>query len=255
METRHLPRMREYYENTAKHLNRQFTESHFWISLRGRLLNLDQRYLVDNDEYLLALGNNSIQDPTTKPWESLLAKTYRKNVHQYPGEYPHGWITPNTWFQRINDILRTTILVRYLDGIDLVCDLVREVAEDHGLELQPVSKEARDYGYYGVHIVVRIPMSMIDPYSALVTRVIPVELQVSTQIKDVFRNLSHKFYEARRSRLNTAAEKWQWDYGCEEFVPNYLGHMLHYCEGMIMQVRMRREAANEVDIPGVPTGD
>lgn len=33
--------------------------------------------------------------------------------------------------------------------------------------------------------------------------------------------------------------KWQWDYESDEFIPNYLGHILHYIEGMIMEVRKR----------------
>lgn len=32
---------------------------------------------------------------------------------------------------------------------------------------------------------------------------------------------------------------WQWQYRGDQFVPNYLGHILHYIEGMIMEVRER----------------
>ena len=70
------------------------------------------------------------------------------------------------------------------------------------------------------------------------------EIQITTQLKEVMRQLTHGQHQERRQKERPAPdEKWQWDHRSKEFVPNYLGHMLHYLEGMIMQVRdQQREA-------------
>ena len=50
----------------------------------------------------------------------------------------------------------------------------------------------------------------------------------------------HKYYEEKRGKVSLAVERvWQWDYESDEFIPNYLGHRLHYVEGMIMDIRER----------------
>lgn len=50
----------------------------------------------------------------------------------------------------------------------------------------------------------------------------------------------HTYYEEQR-RKGKREDKWQWDYNSEEFSANYLGHILHYVEGMIMEVREKQE--------------
>jgi len=66
-----------------------------------------------------------------------------------------------------------------------------------------------------------------------------IEFQVNTEIQDLIVDLTQKYYEERRMRLKKIGAIWQWDYKCEEFLPNYLGHIIHYIEGMIMEVRER----------------
>ena len=61
-----------------------------------------------------------------------------------------------------------------------------------------------------------------------------VEVQLCTQIQEVIRSLTHVFYKKRRVKPRAPGHKWQWDCEGDEFVPNYLGHMLHYADGMIM---------------------
>ena len=67
-----------------------------------------------------------------------------------------------------------------------------------------------------------------------------VEIQITTQLQEVIRRLLHKYYERQRSGRSTSDLKWQWDYKSDEFAANYLGHILHYVEGMIMDVRDKR---------------
>ncbi|MBA7713090.1 hypothetical protein ES703_122088 [subsurface metagenome] len=68
---------------------------------------------------------------------------------------------------------------------------------------------------------------------------IKVEIQVTSQLQEAIDRLTHKYYEERRSKVKSSDSKWQWDYEGDEFIPNYLGHILHYIDGMIMEVKNR----------------
>ncbi len=71
-----------------------------------------------------------------------------------------------------------------------------------------------------------------------------VELQITTQLQEVLRQFSHEFYEKMRMTNKQSEIPWQWRYKEDEFFANYLGHMLHNIEGMIMDVRRRQEEKN-----------
>lgn len=64
---------------------------------------------------------------------------------------------------------------------------------------------------------------------------IGIEIQVTTQAKEVLRKLLHVGYES--SRLGDVQSDWQWAYDSRAFAANYLGHVLHYVEGRIMNIR------------------
>lgn len=51
----------------------------------------------------------------------------------------------------------------------------------------------------------------------------------------------HKYYEERRKKVKLNEKDWIWDYKCDEFAANYLGHILHYVEGMIMEIREKQK--------------
>jgi hypothetical protein len=52
--------------------------------------------------------------------------------------------------------------------------------------------------------------------------------------------LLHKYYEDKRKGIREEDIKWQWDYKSDELATNYLGHILHYVEGMIMEIREKQ---------------
>ena len=67
--------------------------------------------------------------------------------------------------------------------------------------------------------------------------VMPVEIQITTELQDNIRQLLHKYYETRRRQGPRNATKLQWDYRSSEFSASYLGHILHYIEGMVVNLR------------------
>jgi len=120
-----------------------------------------------------------------------------------------------------------------IEKIGLLC-------EQHSMPCE-VSFEAREEGYYACHVYTKqeFEIPAVDWDTERVEAYI--EIQITTQLQEVIRRLLHKYYEKRRMGVRDEDMKWQWDYEGDEFVANYLGHILHYVEGMIMEVRKRQK--------------
>lgn len=138
------------------------------------------------------------------------------------------------------------MVVRYLDGVDIVRDAITEIADEVGV-ITHVAYQAREEGYYALHITATVPLPFPSRDWRTTRLDIPVEIQVCTQVQEVLRALTHKFYEDRRRRPTVTDEKWQWNCHSEQFVPNYLGHLLHYADGMIVNVRHQREIRDRAE--------
>jgi len=212
--------------------------SSLWQQLLGSLRNIEDEYTSFSDFRLFV--TQETPEIVQKPYESVLEKSFRKNIllnKHWPEPPDGGWITPANWFERTNDIIRTMMIVKYLDGVEFLVNRIREIADEHSSKFS-VDYEASDEGYYAAHCypVFELDVPKLDWDTE--KQAIRLEIQVTTQLQDVIRKLTHKYYEQRRAQ-EIPSRKWQWNYASPEFVPNYLGHILHYVEGMIMDVRMR----------------
>lgn len=233
-------RTKTHYESVAIQIKKNFEESDFWISLTENL----REY---NDEYLLKTGYQLFiprkPDIYIKSFDSFLLKTFRKNIleNEYWDNEPNGsWIFPDNWYTRINDIVRTFFIVKYLDGVEFLSEKIENHCEQHNTQCN-VSFEAKEEGYYAAHLYTiqkfEIPKVNWDTIKVDV----PIEIQITTQLQEVIRKLTHQYYEKRRENVKFEDIKWQWNYKSDEFIANYLGHILHYVEGMIMEIRERQE--------------
>jgi len=230
-------RIKNNYESVTEKMKQQFQKSAFWKQLSGNL----REY---NDEYQLSTGYQLLQDRTTpdilvKPFNSFLLKTFRKNVlenESFPEPPVDGWILPENWYSRINDILRTYTIIKYLDGIEFLIAKIRSLCEEIGKDFK-CSFEAREVGYYAVHLYTREEFEIPRMDWDTVRVNTQIEIQLTTQLQEVIRKLLHKYYEKKRVLPTQTERMWQWDYRSDEFATNYLGHILHYVEGMIMEIR------------------
>jgi hypothetical protein len=234
-------RTQTYYDSVANTIKRNFEESDFWVQLTENLNNYSDEYLVKTGYSLFMPGFGT--ELNTKPFISFLSKTFRKNIlenEHWPNEPNGGWILPNNWYTRISDIVRTMFVVKFLDGVKFMIDKTKSVCEQCNIEECGVSYEAREDGYYAVHLYPKnefeIPRITWDTEKIDVR----IEIQITTQVQEVIRRMLHKYYEYRRERMKKGDIKWQWDYKSDEFVANYLGHILHYVEGMIMEIREKQ---------------
>jgi len=230
-----------YYESVTKKIRSDFEKSNFWQSLTNKLQRINQEYVIQKKYHLFTASTNV--DLLIKPFDSYLLKTFRKNVidnSNWP-EPPNGdWILPQNGFSKINDIVRTCFIVKYLDGVEFFIDKIQVLCNESDLEYS-VDFEAKEEGYYAAHSYVVFPCEI--PGEDWDTKNIEalIELQVTTQLQEVIRKLLHKYYEDRRKSFVKPETKWQWNYESNEFATNYLGHILHYIEGMIMDIRKKQE--------------
>lgn len=234
------PREERYYSIVVTAMRNQFVEGPFWSLFERRFRDIEDEYYMQHG-YNLFMANEPPK-VVTKPFRSTLEKSFCRNVllnTRWPEQPDSGWITPQNWYGLIGDLVRCCVVVKYLDGVAFLLQKFRtfcnEVEFTMGAEYV-----AREDGYYCLHASVRqrfeIPKRDFD------TEFIDsmVEIQVTTQTQEVIRSLLHKYYEKRRmaeSPIPAEEKPWQWDYESDEFSANYLGHILHYLEGMIMFVR------------------
>jgi hypothetical protein len=233
-------RTETYYNAVTSKAAADFRVSNFWQLLLSDLTQINQEYYFSTNYYLFV--DNSPPELQTKPFESFLLKTFRQNVisnSNWPEPPDSGWLLPANWFSRINDTVRTIFVVKYLDGVNFLAEKCAERATSTSYDSR-VDFEAKEEGYYAAHFYVTFPCKVPREDWDTKDETISVEIQITTQLQEVIRRLLHKYYDQRRAERPTSNVKWQWDYRSDEFAANYLGHILHYVEGMIIDVRDKR---------------
>lgn len=235
-------RTETYYESVTAKVFRDYAKSDFWTSLIKNLGEFDSEY-KSQTKYDLLLTEKDKPELHIKSFDSFLLKTFRKNVllnENWPYKPEGGWILPDKWYSRINDIIRTLVTVRYLDGVEFLIEKMSGLCERYNLPFK-VSYEAKEEGYYAAHFYTHQEFEIPGPMWDTEKTEVSIEIQITTQLQEVIRRLLHKYYEEKRQQAREEYRKWQWDYKSDEFVANYLGHILHYIEGMIMDVREKQQ--------------
>ena len=232
---------RNYYGVATRALRDHVESSSFWERFQRQLPELDDGYYQMNGVHLLmGRENPSIK---VKPFDSQVDKSFRKNVllnTGWPDPPKDGWVLPDNWLTTIKDVVRACVVVKYLDGVIFLSEKIAELAGDLDNRVT-IDYEAREEGYYAAHTYIElrgeIPLRKWDTEEI----VFSLELQITTQMQEAIRTLTHPFYVARRSRPPAGqAKKWQWDYESSEFRANYLAHTLHHLEGLVMDLRAKR---------------
>ncbi len=234
------------YDSNAARLLRAFQEHPFWKRIGEQLKEWDTEYYKENKVHLLTSENLPVV--VSKPYKSLLNKAYRKdclNNDLFPNEPKKGWISPLSWYDKIHDIIRTSFIVRYLDGVKFLDQKLSQVSNELGCKYE-CSYEAHDDGYYAAHVAVLLELSIVDMNWQETTHQIEVEIQITTELQEMVKSLLHKYYEDNRRKIIPLDYKWQWDYHSEQFVPNFLGHIAHYLEGMIVEIRDSQNKNNNI---------
>jgi hypothetical protein len=233
------------YETIAYQMKTAFERSSFWSLLsEKKLRDFDEEYRLTYPDYPLLMTPDPPQ-LLTKSFESFLGKTFRINVlhnRNWPKEpfwlNQKSWILPRNWFSRINDIVRACIVVKYFDGVKFLASRLEGECANHDLR-SDIAFQARDEGHYAAHFYIKYDCAITSLNGVAERIATTVEVQITTQLQDAIRALLHTHYESRRDQP-TPTHDWKWDHTSSEFATNYLGHVLHYVEGMIVELRDRQ---------------
>ena len=232
---------KRYYESVFLKAEGDFKKSNFWIQLTDNFKKYSDDYSVKTGYTLFSNYSSPELKPEilVKPYDSFILKTFRYNVinnNNWPNEPEDGWIPPSKGFSKINDLLRTLIVVKYLDGVDYIVEKIKDIDSNCKVEFK-----AKDDGYYAAHVYIKQTFEIPEFDWNTRKEDILIEIQITTQLQEVIRKLLHQHYEENRKKIEVESTKWQWDYKCDQFASNYLGHILHYIEGMIMDIRDKQD--------------
>lgn len=238
LKIRNLGAYQLHYVREIESIKNNFSNDEFWKSLISKFQEFYDQYLIEEKQ---SLFSDRLYKPIilTKSFSSLVEKTYRKNVifnKNWPNPPNDGWITPNNWFSRINDLVRTKIVVNYLEGMNFISSKIKEHCDEQKIAFSP-KPDARMEGYYAINSYLENLEFTINEQKTgnEKTISISIELQITTQMQDLMRGLLHKEYEKARTK-KASDLNWVWQYKDDKFSTAYLAHLLHYAEGMIMQI-------------------
>ena len=174
-----------------------------------------------------------------KPFQSTIEKIYRHNIiynRSFPNAPRNGWIDIPLLYEIIDDLLRTRLVCKYMDGPKFVCQQLTAHCDAHGIGSR-FRELSTDAGYYAWHFYFQAPAEIMINTKVEV-KMMWVEIQLTTQLAEVIDSLTHGLYEARRSgRVDAEAKDWKWDAGSQRFRSAYIGHGLHLLEGIIQSYK------------------
>ena len=135
---------------------------------------------------------------------------------------------------KLNDLVRTRVACRYIDGVDFLAKKIMEVGAETNCSVE-LSREGRIEGYFAQHITLGQNVILrLAGHEQMVT--INCEIQVASELATRVWDASHPLYADTRTR-GKSPEEWQWKPTDPQFIANQLGHMIHLADGLLVQLR------------------
>jgi ppGpp synthetase/RelA/SpoT-type nucleotidyltranferase len=233
------------YKFNATNLHKQLEDSKFWKDLKQVLNEVDAQYRQANNELDLIRKPDDIKI-VEKPSSSVIDKAYRisilenKQLPESP-DYHKDFVLPENVFEKLNDIIRTEVIVKYLDGVDAIIDSLSALAQKYGYQYK-VDKLSKEEGYYAKHFYILYETKICDYEWQPKTIKIKFEIQVRTQLQDTIKDILHWYYEKERVSIEQVEDEksWRWEHEKPRFMTNYIGHILHFFDGIIVRIKDKK---------------
>jgi ppGpp synthetase/RelA/SpoT-type nucleotidyltranferase len=232
------PQLQRIYETNANNILSSVLQHPFFVRFSEEALRWSESYQSGSRSELF-MGSRE-PNLVVKPFTSVVEKTYRQNVLRndaFPTEPLKGWVDTRNLYSKINDLVRGTLVCRFIDGPQFVAAQIEKYATRLDLGSRSYSQE-RDDGYYAFHSYVTFPVPIFDAAWNQAEIPVEVEIQITTQLQDVLRSLTHHLYEGQRLQSEESG-KWKWDFASNRFRVGYLSHTLHLIESIILDSRDR----------------
>jgi hypothetical protein len=233
------PKIERLYETNLTNIYNAITEHKFFVFFSSQASRWQEEYNQKTCSDLF-MGSNEPK-LVKKPYKSAIEKSYGINIlwnKNFPNEPKKGWINHQNIFMQFNDLVRGTLVCRFIDGPAFIAKKIVEYAKEHNLKYRKYSQE-RDDGYYAYHVYVSFSAKIFDMEWNEEDVQVEVEIQITTQLQEVLKDLTHKFYEKQRISLDKDTSKWKWDFASSRFKVGYLSHTLHLLESIILESRER----------------
>jgi hypothetical protein len=230
----------KWYSANQNNLLTTVTDSAFLAELPRELSVAAESYGREKKTKLFAFDRTPKLALDRKTYKAFLEKLFRANVldnERFPEAPEGGWVSLNNAFERIDDIVRTTIVVAYADGPEFVVRKIQELASRKTLTVR-VKDHAQEKGYYAHHFYVHFPLNVSSPTDAARYPVVsvPIELQVTTELQGTLREITHWLYERERLSGGPRAD-WKTQFGSGRFRAAYMAHSLRFIEAMVVDLR------------------
>jgi hypothetical protein len=135
----------------------------------------------------------------------------------------------------LNDLVRTRIECKFLDGVTFLSEKLRQLAIDLGKQPK-IEPKGRLEGYFAQHVYFQESVHFKFGGGADRPTVVTCEVQLATTLSTMVWETSHALYETRRT-TGDDDRSWQWDANSAHFLANQLGHMIHLADGLLVKLR------------------
>jgi hypothetical protein len=224
----------------------KFEASDFWKEFILSTKEIDARYRKDNNEFDLILHPDKIKI-YKKGVQEAIEKAYRTSIvnNEFPfesSEYFEQFVLPENIFEKLNDIIRTEIIVKYIDGIDLVIAFLENLSKKYNFKTK-VEPKSKEEGYFAKHLYISYKNKIVDFESQPKEIEHTFEIQIRTQLQDTIKSILHNHYEKDRIKYQKEQEStnWRWQFKESRFMTNYIGHILHFFDGIIVKIKDQKE--------------
>jgi len=228
---------RRIYETNVGQGLSALQQTGFVRGLSDFLEGCDERYRAETSSRL-RMTHGTVEF-AAKPFDSVINKLFRLNVvwnRSYPKAPKDGWYTSKNMYARIDDLIRTTVVCKFLDGPEFLAEALTGYSVGLGLDVEARSLE-REEGYYAFHVYPRFALQVVDETWSTTDTMVEVEIQITTQLQEVLRELTHRFYEEIRLQRVPDKKLWKWQSNDPRFRAGFLSHSLHMLEGLILELR------------------
>jgi hypothetical protein len=231
---------RRHFETSQVALLNDLRNNGFFQKLPAHLERMAEKYLSRTRTPLFLHGSLSTFELQKKGYDSAIDKAYRLNVawnRNWPRPPTSGeWVGPHNWHEHLDDLVRGILVCKYMDGPHLTCEGMKQLASEAGVDADYSSRQL-DNGYYAYHFYLTVPVEFVDQDWEMKKCNLKVEVQVTTQLQELGRSLTHEGYVKRRSQLSQDKNAWKWDHSSDQFKAGYIAHTLHLIEGLILDMR------------------
>ena len=124
-----------------------------------------------------------------------------------------------------------------MDGVEFLVEKLIFLAQSMSLSHR-VDYAAKSEGYYAAHFYFFNDLVIPTKTFGSQTVTMSMEIQITTQLQDAIAELTHDRYVSNRN-FKSSDQDWRWNHKDLNFKPSYLAHILHYVEGMILEIRDR----------------